>query len=358
VNRLLLPRIVIGAALAGIAGPGEALDSGMSLAPRGRQPRAAVGAQGLVAVVYGEGNQVFSRVSRDGGASYGEPTRVGELAQLMLGMRRGPQVAVVGSSLVVTAIGKEGDLVAWRSPDAGASWGGPATVNDSPTSAREGLHDLVAAAGGEAHVVWLDLRDQRTKIFTARSTDQGRTWGANRLVYESPERTVCECCQPTAAADGGGEVVFMWRNLVAGARDMFLVRSNDDGRTFGEARKLGNGSWPLKGCPMDGGGVAVSNGRVATVWRREETLFAAAPGSAEERLGPGRNAAVAFGPGGPRYAWQTPDGEIVLKEPGASAPVAVGRGKFPSFGAAARGQGPVVLVWEDPDAGVMTRPLP
>jgi hypothetical protein len=56
-------------------------------------------------------------------------------------------------------------------------------------------------------------------------------------------------------------------------------------------------------------------------------------------------------------AWQTPDGEIVLREAGSTTPAAVARGRFPSFGAAPAGKGPLVLVWEDPERGAMARNL-
>jgi hypothetical protein len=326
----------------------------VSLAPNGRQPRAAV-APGMVAVVYGQADEIFVRVSTDGGASYGEPARVGSVERLMLGMRRGPQIAAVGTGLVVTAIGRDGALVSWHSSDKGRTWTGPTLVNDRAASAREGLHAL-AAGPRIAHVVWLDLRDGKTKIFASRSLRAGRSWEPNRLVYESPDGAVCECCQPTIAADDKGEVVVMWRNSLAGARDMFLARSKDDGRTFGAAEKLGHGTWPLKACPMDGGGVAVSGGRVATVWRREETVYAATPGDEEASLGRGRNASVAFGPGGVNIAWQGGEGEILLKRPGAAVEV-IGPGKFPMFGAPPGGKGPLILVWEDPQAGAMSRLL-
>jgi hypothetical protein len=325
----------------------------VSIAPHGRQPRAAVSAAGVIAVVYGERDQIFCRTSTDGRA-YGAATRVGEVRQLLLGGRRGPQIAAAGSSFVVTAIGKQGDLVSWRSGDAGRTWDGPTVVNDKPGSAREGLHGLAGGAGSSVHVVWLDLRDERTKLYTAASRDGGRRFGENRLVYESPDGTVCECCQPTVAADDEGAVAIQWRNLLAGMRDMYLVRSSDGGRTFGAATKLGKGSWPLQACPMDGGGVAASAGRVTTVWRREDVVYAADPGAPEQALGRGRNAVVALGAAGRLRAWQTPDGNVVVQA--AAAPTTpVGRGGFASFGAAPGGKGEVVLVWEDPEKGVMVR---
>ena len=333
----------------------SAVEPAVSLAPNGRQPRAAVSAAGVIAVVYGEGDQVFCRTSADGRA-YGAATRVGEVRQLLLGGRRGPQIAAAGSGFVVTAIRKEGDLVSWRSGDAGRSWTGPTVVNDKAGSAREGLHGLAGGAAGSVHLTWLDLRDDRTKVYTAASRDGGQSWGANRLVYESPDGTVCECCQPTVAADDRGAVAIMWRNLLAGMRDMYLVRSSDGGRTFGAATKLGKGSWPLQACPMDGGGVAVSGGRVTTVWRREDVVYSADPDAPEQALGRGRNAVVALGAAGLVRAWQTPDGSIVLQTKGAAA-TPVGRGGFASLGAAPGGNGKVVLVWEDSERGAMVREL-
>lgn len=333
--------------------PARAAEPVVSLAQKGRQPRAAVSAAGVIAAVYGEGDRIFCRTSTDA-SGYGAATPVGEVRSLMLGGRRGPQIAAAGSGFVVTAIGKEGDLVAWRSGDAGRSWVGPTVVNDTPGSAREGLHGLAGGAAGAVHLTWLDLRDRRTKVYAAASRDGGRSWGANRLVYESPEGTVCECCQPTVAADDRGTVAILWRNLLAGMRDMYLVRSSDGGRTFGPAAKLGRGSWALQACPMDGGGVATSDGRVTTVWRREDVVFSADPGAPEESLGRGRNAVVAFGAPGLVRAWQTPDGNVVLQTNGAAA-TPVGRGGFASFGAAPGSKGEVVLVWEDPERGAMVR---
>lgn len=49
---------------------------------------------------------------------------------------------------------------------------------------------------------------------------------------------------------------------------------SDGGASFGKAQKLGEGSWKLNGCPMDGGGLAIDeNGDVQTVWRRKNTIL-------------------------------------------------------------------------------------
>jgi hypothetical protein len=179
--RIGLPEASVAPFLLLLVAPAHAAETPFSLAAQGRQPRAAVSDAGVIAVVYGQGDQILCRTSTDGRA-YAAATRVGEVRQLMLGGRRGPQIAAAGPGFVVTAIGKQGDLVSWRSGDAGRSWAGPTTVNDRPSAAREGLHGLAGGAAGAVHVTWLDLRDQRTKVYTAVSRDGGRSWGANRLV--------------------------------------------------------------------------------------------------------------------------------------------------------------------------------
>ena len=49
-------------------------------------------------------------------------------------------------------------------------------------------------------------------------------------------------------------------NSLDGNRDMYLVRSEDGGRTFGPPEKLGAGTWKLAACPMDGGDLVRGGG--------------------------------------------------------------------------------------------------
>jgi hypothetical protein len=225
---------------------------------------------------------VYCAVSRDGGKSYAEPVKVGSAGVMALGMRRGPRVTATSKGVVVTAIcgekggGKDGDLLAWRSSDGGKTWQGPVSVNSVPGSAREGLHGMAGAVDGLVYSVWLDLRAKKSEVYGAVSADGGKTWEHEKLVYESPDRNVCECCHPSVAYDPKGGLHVLWRNQIAGARDMYLIDSTDGGKTFGKAVKLGSGTWMLKACPMDGGGLAANAaGRVETVWMRNRRCSAA-----------------------------------------------------------------------------------
>lgn len=254
-----------------------------------QQPQLAEG-QGMVAVAFGATDRLFVATSKDRGKTFGPPRLVAQDANKpMLGRHRGPRIAITAKAMVVTAH-RGGELVAWRSMDQGKTWSSAVRVNDVPQSAREGLHSLTSLPDGTLAAVWLDLRSKKMQLYAAMSRDQGATWMKNTLVAEGP---ICECCHPTVAADRQGRLHVMFRNWLAGARDMYLTTSTDGGRTFGKADKLGEGTWMLNACPMDGGGVGVDEaGALVTAWRREKIVYYASPGRSERSLGEGKDPAI------------------------------------------------------------------
>jgi len=306
----------------------------------GTQPQLAA-ADGRVGLVFGEGQAIFFAGSRDGGRTFSPPVAVPSQGRLALGRHRGPRVALTGGAVVVTAImaaGRDdGDLIAWRSTDEGRTWSAPVRLNGVAASAREGLHGM-AAAGDTVAVAWLDLRGTGTRIYTAVSHDGGATWSEDRLAYQSPSGTVCQCCHPSVAVSAKGEIAVLFRNAVEGARDLYLTRSGDGGRTFGPAARLGSGTWKLEACPMDGGGLAMDGrGAVLTVWRREADLFLARAGQPEERLGTGRDPVVAIGNEGTWWAaWRADEG-LMIQDAKRAAPGRLAEG----------GQAPALLALSD-----------
>ena len=331
-----------------------------------KQPQAAVDAHGRVYIAFGRGSTVRLAASTDGGKTFGLNT-VGEVGSLALGMRRGPRVAATGDSVVVTAIGgkegkgRDGDVLAWRSGDGGKTWAGPIRVNAVEGSAREGLHGMAAGPEGRVFCTWLDLRSKKTEIYGALSNDGGATWEPDGLVYRSPEGSVCECCHPSAAFGPDGTLHVMWRNSLKGARDLYLSSSSDGGKTFRPAEKLGQGTWPLKACPMDGGAVAAGpEGRVETVWMRAGAMFAAKPGEAERSLGRGVQGWTAFAAEGPFSVWleKRPGRLLALLPESSSAQVLTERANDPVVASSPNGRGPVIAAWEDKaDGGIVTQVL-
>ncbi|HEV7280504.1 MAG TPA: sialidase family protein [Pirellulaceae bacterium] len=319
--------------------------------PNLRQPQAAVGDDGAIFVTFGADNAIYCSTSTDGDESYSDPVRVGTVNRLALGMRRGPRIAVSGDAVVIAAVSHEdGTVLSWRSTDQGRTWNGPTPISDaSPGSANEGLHALAAASDGRLYCVWLDHRlDRKNQIFGAASADGGKTWSENRLIYKSPSGNVCECCHPAVTFDRSGKLHVMWRNSLNGFRDMYVASSSDGGKTFGEASKLGLGSWKLDACPMDGGYFAAHQGKLTTVWRRELQIFRAESSGEEQLLAIGEQPWIAATPEGAWIVWLSKrGGDLWLAPPGGERPIRFASGATdPAVAAAADGEGPVVAVWE------------
>ena len=301
-----------------------------------RQPQLAVG-HGQVAMVFGAGSSIFFTSSNDLGVTFGAPAKVADVGALALGRHRGPRLAILKDALVVTAVvsGKAGEgthahglpengnLAVWRSTDKGRTWKRSGQVNDVAGAAREGLHAMAVDPKGELIAVWLDLRDKGTRLYGARSKDSGATWSKNFVVYESSSGTICQCCHPTLSIDENGGVWVMWRNVVDGSRDLYVANAKD-GMHFEQAHKLGEGTWKLEACPMDGGGLVVENGKVYSAWRRGSDVYVTGPESAEKKVGTGKDIAIIRGQAGTFAAW-TQDGGIQLQAPGAATPVVLAK---------------------------------
>ena len=336
-----------------------------------KEPQAAVGTNGRVFVTFGAGEEVYAAVSADSGKTFDTPVRVGSEGNLSLGMRRGPRVVATKRGAVITAIygksggGQDGELLSWRTDDGGKTWLGPSRVNDVGGAAREGLHGMAVSPDGEKIAcTWLDLRAKGTQLFSSISSDGGKSWSKNALVYRSPDGTICECCHPSLVYDAQNRLHVMWRNALGGARDMYLATSQDGGKTFAAAQKLGLGTWPLKACPMDGGALAVSpKTGVTTFWRRENTLFLADASGAnqpEKSVGPGQQGTIAKTDRGTYLAWlrgRRPGTLMVSLPDSPDAPMALAeKANNPVLAAGAGVDSPVVLVWSD-EQGVRSATL-
>ena len=306
----------------------------------GQMPCMVKDNSGKLNLVYGAGDSIMYVSSTDNGISFTSPALIEVLPELDASHTRGPQIAASAENLTVIACNKMGNISSYTMDKAG-TWKPAGRVNDVDTVSKEGLMAL-SADGPTAFAVWLDLRDKHNKIFGAKSTDGGKTWSKNIMIYTSPDTTVCECCKPSVVVKGDN-VYVMFRNWLHGNRDLYLIRSSDAGNTFGNAQKLGNGSWALNGCPMDGGALAIDkSGNVFTVWRREGKMFASEPGKQEMEIGEGRSCTVEIVGGKKVYAW-TEKGEVVCLLPDGKKQL-LGKGQQPVLEAISDKQ--FICVWE------------
>ena len=310
----------------------------------GRHPSVATDPSGKVHIVYGKGGTVFYTSTQDG-EQFAEPVWVDSIPGLHLGASRGPQIAATKQSVVITAIDKSGNIWAYTLIQATGKWQPRVQVTDIAEVAKEGFVALTAGPDNVFNAVWLDLRgNKQNKIVGARSTDGGKTWLPNQVIYQSPDGTVCECCQLSEVSQGQ-HVAVMFRNFIGGARDMYVLRSDDGGQTFGRAEKLGQGTWMIKACPMDGGGLFMSpDGKLTTVWRRNDKLFVARPGQPETELTTGKNAKIVTTPKGDYIVFQQ-EGQVLATSPGQTQPKIVGIGGYPKLSLMQKNK--VLCLWEE-----------
>ncbi len=305
----------------------------------GRMPNIAKD-KSNIHIVYGSGDSIMY-VSSKTGKAFTSPALVAVLPGVFASAMRGPQIAATGTGLIVTACTKSGNMFSYRKEGAG-KWSKSIKVNDANETAKEALMAL-SADGTNAFAVWLSVAGKGQNVIGAKSTDGGKTWKKNTLVYASPDNTVCECCKPTVVVKGSN-VYVMFRNQLYGNRDLHLIQSSNGGTSFSKVQKLGVGSWKLTGCPMDGGGLAVNkNGTVQTVWRREGKIFAATPGKPEKEIGDGRGCTIETANGKNIYAW-TENGEVVLLNSQGKKKT-LGKGSQPVLKALNNEQ--VICVWEN-----------
>lgn len=299
-----------------------------------KEPQVAVENDGHVYIAYGAGNTVFISVSSDKGKTFGSPIKVAEAGTISLGMRRGPRIAAQNGKVTITAVygqkgkGADGDIVTFRSENHGETWTSGAKVNDVQGAAREGLHAMAIAPNGTLACTWLDLRSKGTTLYLSTSKDSGKSWSKNRLAYESPSGSICECCHPSLAYDPYGRLFVMFRNSLDGARDMWGMFTNN-GVEFSKPTKIGKESWIINACPMDGGMITVdSKGKATAIWRRESSVYSTSLANEETLAGPGQQPWGAFGDDGLYMVWMGPKG-IMSKTPGKAGLLVSGLGTDP-----------------------------
>lgn len=177
-----------------------------------------------------------------------------------------------------------------RSGDGGRTWGAPVTVTDDSVFAAHDDHSLYVGADGTIYLTWLDQRSGKSHVYLSRSTDNGRTWEANRAIRAEE---ACPCCRTALASGPDGRLYVAWRAIFPGdVRDIVVARSDDQGRTWSAPVRVHEDGWVVHACPDAGPSLAVGkDGRVHIAWwtgkeGRAGVQYAVAPAGAERFSAP------------------------------------------------------------------------
>jgi hypothetical protein len=263
----------------------------------GIQPQAAVDGKGVVHLVYFKGEakagDLFYVRQDPGQESFSRPIQVNSRpsSSIAVGTIRGAQLA----------LGRNGRVhVAWNGtkslPDAKYK-GVPmwyAQLNDTAT-AFEPQRDLITSAGGldggggvaadgegNVYVLWhgsapdSPAGEGNRAVFVVRSTDDGKSFGPEKQANPKPTGA-CGCCGMRAFADRAGNLFALYRAATAMVnRDEVLLVSRDRGTTFEMANAH---PWNVASCPMSSASLSESKTGALAAWETAgQVYFATANG--------------------------------------------------------------------------------
>jgi len=258
----------------------------------GIQPQVALDDGGTLHLVYYTGDahrgDVFYTRSGDRGASFSAPLPVNRgSSAIAAGTIRGAQLA----------LGRAGRVhVAWNgsnnagplNPDSGKP-GAPmlyTRLNETGTAFEpernlmlhsfglDGGGSIGADKSGNVYVTWHGIGESeakgtgkegeaRRRVWLTKSEDDGKTFAREAKACEQ-ETGACSCCGMKSFVDAKGNVFALYRSATESVhRDIYLLSSNDRGRTF-QGKLLHK--WAINACPMSSMDFAENANMVVAAW--------------------------------------------------------------------------------------------
>lgn len=290
----------------------------------GLQPQAALDSSGVLHLLYfkGEpaGGDLFYLRRVSGAAQFSPPIQVNSQPQsaIAIGTIRGGHLAVgrrVHAAWMAAGQGGELSYMSYaRTGETGDRFE-PQRNLIHTAYGLDGGGSLAADQGGNVYVAWHAGQEgeEKRRVWVAHSTDDGLTFSPEQRA--NPQETgACGCCGMRAGADPQGNLYLLYRAATGGIhRDMHLLISRDQGRTFGD---LLVHPWELSACPMSSASLTPAGGQELAAWETDGQVYWSAVDPKGEKLA------------------------AVIPAPGES-----GKRKHPVVAANAQGQ--VLLVWTE-----------
>jgi hypothetical protein len=173
------------------------------------------------------------------------------------------------------------DVFLSASRDGGATWSDPTMPHDDGTATEHGFVTIFPEASGLG-LIWLDGRNMAQEGSHGGSA-QGMTLRSasysDRLEIANQhlvDELVCDCCQTDAAITASGAVAVYRNRTAEETRDIYTARYADG--AWQRGRPVADDGWIIGGCPVNGPVIAAEGARVAVAW------FSAADDEAKVRV--------------------------------------------------------------------------
>jgi len=258
----------------------------------GFQPQLALDDKDVLHLVYYTGDahhgDLFYARSKDGGASFSSALRVNEGGTaIAAGTIRGAQLALGEGSRVHVAWNGSNDAGPLN-PDSGKP-GAPmfyTRLNDAGdrfepqrnlmlhSFGLDGGGSIGADQNGNVYVTWHGIAhseakgtgkegEARRRVWVTKSEDDGKTFSTEFKAW-AQDTGVCGCCGMKIFVDRKGGVFALYRSATESVhRDIYLLISNDRGRTF-QGKLLHK--WNINACPMSSMDFAQNANMVVGAW--------------------------------------------------------------------------------------------
>jgi hypothetical protein len=255
----------------------------------GIQPEVEV-RDGIVHLIYFSGPAEHGDLnyvrSRDYGRTFSPPIRVNNTsgsaiavgairgAQMVIGRNGRVHVAWNGSDLAQPRSGKEPPMLYARLNDAGNAFEPERNLITSAWGLNGG-GTLAADQRGNVYVFWHapppgQQGEENRRVWMAKSSDDGKTF-AHEVVAFIPHTGVCGCCGMHAFAADDGTLHVLFRSDVETVhRDMYLLTSRDQGRTF---QGSNISPWNIGACVMSSEAFAQTKESVLAAWETEKQIY-------------------------------------------------------------------------------------
>lgn len=167
----------------------------------------------------------------------------------------GPEIAADENHIYVTMEVYGEAIYCIHSSDGGQSFESPveAFVPPSDRRATEPLIEITSDGNPIISYINTNANEGDARYETVSSTDFGQTFLPP--VHSSASANgaeVCECCPASMEVSGDESIDLAFRNNDDNLRDIWVVRSNDNGETFPIAIDLDQTNWTVSACPTSG----------------------------------------------------------------------------------------------------------
>ncbi len=289
-NRLVaVSTLALAAICAGGAGNTAPSISFVRVPVGGIEPEVEV-RDGIVHLLYFSGEaehgDLFYARSRDYGQTFSTPIRVNKPgsaiavgairgAQLAIGRNGRAHVAWNGSDQAQPRNGKEPPMLYTRLNDAGTAFEPEKNLITSSWGLNGG-GSLAADQNGNVYVFWhappagISANEENRKVWMAKSTDDGKTF-AKETIAADTHTGVCGCCGMHAFAGADGTISVLFRSVLDNVhRDMYLLTSRDQGRSFQAANVS---KWNIGACVMSAEAFAQMKDVTLAAWETEKQIY-------------------------------------------------------------------------------------